>query len=199
MESKQYNTYEKGFALLMALIVVGVVLSVGLTILDVSIKQVKLSTNAKESEVAFHAANAGMECSRYWRRASSSEMENGQDINPSCFDNAAVSVSPTTLVGGEVSGDGAAYIYDYEFTWGTGFDARCTRIRTLVASSTVNGAGFAINNMTNADRFPGYPDATTKTCAAGERCTVVSVQGFSRPCATAGGYGTVQREVLLQF
>ena len=80
-----FNQKESGFALLITLIVVGVVLSVGLSILDLSIRQVRLSTNAKESELAFHAANAGMECARYWRRASSSEMETGQAIEPVCF------------------------------------------------------------------------------------------------------------------
>lgn len=82
---KQQNKRETGFALLMTLIVVSVVVSIGLTVLDLSIKQVRLSTNAKESEIAFHAANAGMECARYWRRAASTTVERGGAITPNCF------------------------------------------------------------------------------------------------------------------
>jgi hypothetical protein len=48
------------------------------------------------------------------------------------------------------------------------------------------------------DHIPGYPD-NTKTCNAGERCTILSVKGYNRECGTATGYGSVEREVLLQF
>ncbi|MFW6210467.1 MAG: hypothetical protein ACOC4E_03185, partial [Patescibacteria group bacterium] len=54
-----------GFALLITLLVVGVVLAVGAVLLDLTIKQVQLSSTAKDSEIAFHAANAGMECARF--------------------------------------------------------------------------------------------------------------------------------------
>jgi Tfp pilus assembly protein PilX len=40
---------QAGFALLISLLVVGVVISVGLSVLDLSIKQVQLSSDAKES------------------------------------------------------------------------------------------------------------------------------------------------------
>ena len=49
---------QSGFALLMTLVVVSVIISIGVSVLDLSVKQVRLSTNAKESEAAFHAANA---------------------------------------------------------------------------------------------------------------------------------------------
>ena len=51
----------------MSLIVVSVVISIGLVVLDLTLKQLRLSTNSKDSETAFHAANAAMECARYWR------------------------------------------------------------------------------------------------------------------------------------
>jgi type II secretory pathway pseudopilin PulG len=193
MVTKQYRNIkqsESGFALLITLIVVGVVISIGLSVLDLSIKQVRLATNAKESEISFHAANAGMECARYWRRAASSSMERGQAINPSCF--SAPPDSPPTVT--QIST--GVFLYDYEFTWGSLGD-RCTQIVTLVASSSALGSDVLINNMTAL--VPGYPDGNTKTCVAGERCSVVSVRGYNRPCSTATGYGTVQREVLLQF
>ncbi len=191
--TKQSST-ESGFALLITLIVVGVVLSIGLTILDLSIKQVRLSTNAKDSEEAFHAANAGMECARYWRRVEADLMETGQSIDPECF-----GVSPDNLDFDEittgVTGDGQVYQYEYSFTWGA--DPRCTVINTLIASSTALGGGVTTTNMTTL--VPGYPDGNDKYCEAGGRCSVISVQGYNRPCSTLGAYGTVQREVLLQF
>lgn len=186
---------EAGFALLMTLIVVSVVITVGMSILDLSIKQIKLSTNAKESEVAFHAANAGMECARYWRRAQSDEMEVGNSITPDCFAVGTAAYSDQEITSG-VTGDGQVYQYEYEFTWG-GADPRCTQINTLIASSSALGTGVTTTNMTTL--VPGYPDGNDKYCEAGARCTVISVKGYNRPCSTVNGYGTVQREVLLQF
>ncbi len=183
-----------GFALLMTLIVVTVILSIGLSVLDLSTKQIRLSTNAKDSEVAFHAANAGMECARYIRRQNSVSMETGTSINPSCFGSTPAS-NTHTQVTSNVTGNGTVYKYDYSFTWGGG--ARCSQITTLVASSTALGTGLSIGGMTTL--IPGFPTGNTKVCAAGERCTVISVRGYNKPCNSISGYGTVEREVLLQF
>ncbi len=187
---------ERGFALLMTLIVVTVVVAIGLTVLDLSTKQIRLSTNAKDSEVAFHAANAGMECARYWRRQASASMETGVAVIPSCFGVGLYSNTRSQITS-NVSGDGAVYKYDYSFTWAN--STRCSQITTLVASSTSQGSGLTIGNM--ASLVPGYPGGALdeKDCAAGERCTVLSVRGYNKPCDSTSGYGTVQREVLLQF
>lgn len=191
---------EAGFALLMTLIVVGVVVSVGMAILDLSIKQVRLSTNARESEVAFHAANAGMECARYWRRASATEMERGLAISPFCFGVAASPNSRAAVPAGDLirvdPSHGEVFQYDFSFSWG-GSDPRCTQVTALVASSSVLGDGVTTTNMTTY--IPGYPDGNDKYCEPGARCSVISVRGYNRPCSTVGGFGTVQREVLLQF
>jgi Tfp pilus assembly protein PilX len=186
---------EQGFALLMTLIVVTVVVAIGLTVLDLSTKQIRLSTNAKDSEVAFHAANAGMECARYWRRTAANAMENGMMVpNVRCFGAPQINVPAQEVTSG-VTGDGEVFLYDYSFTWAA--DSRCSQITTLVASSTALGSGLTIGNMTTL--VPGYPTGSSKTCAAGERCTVLSVRGYNKPCSPNFGYGTVQREVLLQF
>ncbi len=191
----QQHKSDSGFALLISLIVVGVVISIGLSVLDLTIKQVRLSTNAKESELAFHAANAGMECARFWRRASSSQMEIGAPISPVCFnvnpDTNLINTPSTTYIG-----DGVTFLYSYEFTWG-GTQPRCTQINTVVASSSAIGAGVTTTNMTTL--IPGYPDGNNKYCEPGARCSTVSVRGYNRPCNTTGGFGVVQREVLLQY
>lgn len=196
METKFFRQQEdSGFALLIALIVVGVVLSVGLTILDLSIKQVRLSTNAKDSELAFQAANAGMECARYWRRAEADAMERGQNISPECFDESAYTDSNSQISSG-VIGDGEVFQYQYSFSWG-GTNPRCTEINTLVASSSPFGVGVTTTAMTTL--VPGFPDGDAKYCEAGTKCSTISVRGYNRPCSTIGGYGVVQREVLLEF
>jgi Tfp pilus assembly protein PilX len=200
MVSKTTNpNSESGFALLMSLIVVGVLLSIGLTYLDLSTSQVQLSTNSRDSERSFHAANAGMECGRYWRRVSSDLMETGQDIVPDCFDAAATpTISPTTLGTAEgLVGDGVAYVYSYEFTWGTNND-RCSQITSLVM--VANDPSTQTLELTGvATQVPGYTGADPKICVPGERCTILSSRGYNQDCSNTTNFGTIQREVLLEF
>jgi Tfp pilus assembly protein PilV len=192
---------ESGFALLMTLIVVTVVISIGLSVLDLTIKQVRLSTNARDSEIAFHAANAGMECARFWRRSASDEMEAGDTVTINCFSSTVTPTQVSTMntAANEVwevmnTADGEVYRYSYALSWGE--EPRCSQITALVASSSVTGTGLVIPNMTTL--VPGYP-GTIKDCEAGERCTVLSVRGYNKSCTDVSQYGTVQREVLLQF
>lgn len=183
---------QSGFALLLAIIVVGVVVSVGLTILDLSLKQVRLSTNSRDSETAFHAANAGLECARYWRVAEEVDMDSGNTITPSCF-----GVSIGNVVGvGVTASNGDAYLYDFEATWGSGSNVRCSQMSVLTISSPAN-ATTTVPNMTTI--IPGYPYIEDRECGPSGRCTVIAVRGFSRSCSNIGLNGTVQREVLLEL
>jgi len=56
-----------GFALLLTLVIITIILAVGLTMLQITMKQLSLSAIARESEIAFYAASTGIECMQYWR------------------------------------------------------------------------------------------------------------------------------------
>lgn len=202
MATKHYlqKNSESGFALLMSMVVMGVLISIGLSVLELSLKQVELSTNVRDSEIAFHAANAGMECSRYWRRAASSTMEAGGAFNPTCFDTISnpVSVVAQPITGTDVSGDGNIYKYDYNFTWGGTNAERCSQISALVFNAATSTPSLDLDNIQNY--ISGYPSTvTTFDCEGGARCTVMSVQGYNKNCGAITDFGTLQREVLLEF
>lgn len=188
----------KGFALLMTLLIISVIISVGLTILDVTIKQVRLSGSAKDSEVAFHAASAGVECARYWRRISFAEMEAGQDnVEYDCF-GAAAEDDPTTIsvTGGAA---GTAYHYEHEISSLVGTaEARCSEMDTLIIVADP-AATTTLGNVKN--HIAGYPEPDEIDCPAGGICTVIASRGYNRSCPTTGGFpaGTIQREILLEF
>jgi len=197
-----HNTEKQaGFALLISLLVVGVVISVGLSILDLSIKQVRLASNATESEKAFHAANAGIECARYWRREQSENFISGFDLDPapSCFGNSApdgnILIDNYTETA-KISGDGWAYRYRYEYTWGTGEGVRCAKVNMITLLADDVGGGVVLSDMD--DLMPGY-SRPIKACRVGGRCTAIAVQGFNVACARTGDYGVVQREILVEF
>ncbi len=60
------STEPRGFTLLIAVILSSVVLAVGLSLMDVAFKQVILASTAKQSQYAFYAADAALECALYW-------------------------------------------------------------------------------------------------------------------------------------
>lgn len=62
----EQNSSERGFTLLVAVIVSSLVLAIGLSILNITLKEFILSSIARESEYAFYAADAGMECALFW-------------------------------------------------------------------------------------------------------------------------------------
>jgi hypothetical protein len=211
MEDKKQNQEQAGFALLVSIIVVSVVVSIGLVLLDVTTKQLRLSSNSTDSELAFHAANAGMECARYVRRQASAEIEGdefafssqvppGADIDlVSCFGASMEEYSKTTL---SASGDGDAILYEYEFSWASD---RCSEVDMVVVvadlfeSPGVIGSGVTISNADMRSLIPGYPRNQALVCPAASYCTVISVKGYNRSCNNKDSFGTVQREVLLEF
>ena len=56
---------KRGFALLIAVIFMSVMLSLGLALSSIGYKQQVLASTATESQYAFYAADAGMECALY--------------------------------------------------------------------------------------------------------------------------------------
>lgn len=56
----------RGFTLLVAIILASVALSLGLALMDVAYKQVILASSSKQSQYAFYAADAGLECALFW-------------------------------------------------------------------------------------------------------------------------------------
>ncbi len=60
------HTTHRGFTLLIAVVLASVALAIGLALLDISYKQVILATATKQSQIAFYAADAALECALYY-------------------------------------------------------------------------------------------------------------------------------------
>jgi len=57
---------QKGFTILVAVITAGILLIIAMSIGGIALKEQVLSTANKESQIAFYAADTGMECALYW-------------------------------------------------------------------------------------------------------------------------------------
>ena len=55
----------KGFTVLFSVVVSALVLAIGLSIANITLKQIRISTLGRDSQVAFYAADSGSECVMY--------------------------------------------------------------------------------------------------------------------------------------
>ena len=194
---------KSGFALLISMIVVGVVVSVGLSVLELTIKQMTLATNSKDSETALHAANAGLECAQYWRNEEYKKFEGTElgSVTATCFgtgsDHEEVFVK-TDISESEGNGNIYKYTTNPGFDWGTtGVDERCSVITMIVmVAASDSSVPLKVNNINNY--ISGYKAGEFKQCEPGGICTFTSVQGYNKSCGKKGEFGTIQREVLLE-
>lgn len=57
--------HQKGFAMLFTVLIIGLILSIALSISNLTLRQTILSALAKDSGIAFYQADAGVECGMY--------------------------------------------------------------------------------------------------------------------------------------
>jgi hypothetical protein len=62
----QKRRHTSGYTLLLAVLISSLLLTVALSVFSLSSKEVILSSSSRESQFAFYAADAGMECALYW-------------------------------------------------------------------------------------------------------------------------------------
>jgi hypothetical protein len=196
MENK-IRTTESGFALLLSIIISSVVLSIGLTLLSVTLKQLNLSSTGRESEIAFHMANLGMECGRYWRTVHAtpftSDSTNISELEITCSDN--VDLAPNdfnyidTIPGAPTSFVNKA-LYKFDIEVGVGAEMRLRHI------------ALEVNVIVANEDVVNYPiGRIRKNCSAGDVCTVIVSQGYNRSESevAANSIFAVQRELTAEF
>lgn len=66
MKTIPHSRKESGFAMLFAVLTSSVLLSIGLSIFNLTLKELALSSSGRESQAAFYAADSGVECALYW-------------------------------------------------------------------------------------------------------------------------------------
>ena len=199
------QTSSDGFALLLSIITIGVVLSVTLTTMSLAIKQGQLSADSRDSELAFHAASAGLECIRHWRREESDRFEDGDDVPIECFGVSGVNAEQANSYtqsssAADVDGPGTVHFYEYQVSWGAGSADRCSEMKFLVFNTDLSqGDSLTLRNIPE-NFIAGYPgEDGEKECEAGGLCTVFSSRGYSEPCADSFPIGTIQRDIFVEF
>lgn len=96
IEAKDMTTHipQRGFTLLIAVILSSVALALGLALIDVAYKQVTLALASKQSQYAFVNADTALECALYWdqKQDAFNHEDAGSSFNINCG-NQSVAVS----------------------------------------------------------------------------------------------------------
>ncbi len=94
----------RGFTLLVAVVLGAVALSIGLALLDIAYKQSVLASSAKQSQFAFYAADAVLECALYYDQHGAAFSYTASSASVTCTEQANVAVdfnsNQTVTVGG---------------------------------------------------------------------------------------------------
>lgn len=89
----------RGFTLLLAVLISGILLALGFALYNIASKELILSSTGRDSQFAFYAADAGVECALYW------------DLKRNAFGTTAPLTTAVTCGAGTVPpGDGTAVI-----------------------------------------------------------------------------------------
>lgn len=192
--------HNQGFALLITLVVVSIILAIGLSLLFVTTKQYLLAVTATQSELAFQAAQVGLECMR-WHRAQPATLNKllRDDLVSWPPSLNCAGVTPNTPPG--IDADTIytndtlrQYLYKYEYFYTVGGN-QCINTSIYVSnlrSSTTTGFTRPIPSSEDE----GLSEIT---CAAGSVCTTIFSRGYNRPCNQLNSIFTIQREITIDY
>lgn len=71
---------KKGFVLAFSLLISSIVLALAFGIFNILLKQIVLTSSARDSQIAFYAADAGAECALYWDTHTSRTLANSPEF-----------------------------------------------------------------------------------------------------------------------
>ena len=201
MKINKQKKLNEGFALLLTLVVISVVLAIGLSLLQITVKQLSLSSLARESTVAIYSANTGIECMQYHRSvpATRAKFLRDDEINwpPSvqCADENPTWTQTQTLIDNDQGRFLYNYKYRYELAQGEAGTADDACVETSLYIADMRSATADINYVV-ADEGLATIACDVNTSSI---CTTIFSRGFNRPCDQLDSIFTVQRELTITY
>lgn len=158
----------KGFTLFVAIVVMGTLLLIAAGIASLAVRQALISASGRESQLAFYAADTGIECALYWdvqNPAGFSAFSTSSPTSPIICNNKSMNFSP--VVDG-ATGSGITTIkFDYTPT-----DPYCVTVTirkeyvpfpttpTSVIKTTIESKGYNTCDLSNPRRVERAVRAT---------------------------------------
>jgi len=172
---------QAGFAMLITLVVVSVILAVGLSLAQITLKQIDLSITARDSQVAFYAANSGIECLQAERQTFDPAISILTELEFNC-------VNIVNSVNAALTSSNRTHRYQQNFSWNNGTQDLCTDVNMFIMDARSGSYTETFSNL----------GLQNKTCTSGNVCTIMFSTGYNRACNNLDGLRTVQRELTIE-
>jgi Tfp pilus assembly protein PilX len=78
----------KGFAVLFSVLLASFLITLGISIFSISLKEIQITTSVRDSQIAYYIADSARECALYW--------DVKQGAFPACLDSSCSTVSAST-------------------------------------------------------------------------------------------------------
>ncbi len=127
-----------GFTLLLAMLISSIILSMSVGISVFIIRELLVSAMGRESQIAFFAADSGVECALYW------------DLKQNSFATSSthvISCAGSSPIVGGVSG-----ISNFDLTFTNGACVHVKVDKTVTLSTTIDSAGHNTCNLNDPNR-----------------------------------------------
>jgi hypothetical protein len=178
------NQTKKGFTVLIAIVVASIVLAIALSIMSITLKQLTLAGVARESEIAFQAANAGVECIRYYDISGSDGNTFDVPGNGGAQGSAASITCLDATVVNDLGAAGSGDEQHFEWTWDN--SSVCTDVSIYKF--------YSESGSEDMD-----PLITDRDCPEGVECTIVKARGYNAPCNAIQSNKVVERELTVIY
>lgn len=161
----------KGFTIFFAMLVGSLSLAIGITVFDLTMRELDLSSTATQSQYAIYAADAGAECVLYW------DSKYTADGDGSAFPTSTVSTYPTsgvTCLGHDIAQRGTPQVSGFALpvsNWSVWTSARTATAATTTFTLML---GTAANSSACAQ-----VDVAKYLAAGGVLRTTITSRGFN--------------------
>lgn len=189
-----YKKGERGLALLVTLLIVTVLVGISASLVNITLKQYQFSNIGLQSEMAFQAAHAGMECLMYhdYRGYPVSRFDvngDGTGVAPEANLTCMGQTSNDFVNNGNtvVSGEEQRFQFSWRDTTVAGSPPVCTSVSIYKYYNTA-----AAQNMAPSLGRPG-------SCPAGTVCTVIKARGYNVACTATTTPRTIERELTQRY
>lgn len=180
------SLHERGIALLITLLIMSVLLGISAFLLSMTLGQFKLSGIARDSEMAFQAAEAGIECAVYTDNTTTPSPfavpgDGTSQTSPSsmnCF-NQTSQISNSSAKSGDPQ--------NFRYEWGT--PTVCTDISIYKF----------FNSSADVDMSSVLGVTGPVYCTTGYECTVIKSRGYNVGCGSITNSRAIEREITQRF
>lgn len=134
---KTHTSARGGFVLLYAILISTVIISIGLSLMNVILEHVSLTGIERESSLSFYAADSAMECALYWDNENILSLQpDGEFHNPPPIDIQCDSFTPSVTSSSAPSGSGT---HTHTYTFDVPLPARGTCADVVITKRFTDG------------------------------------------------------------